>query len=126
MVDTSQWPHPDGTCKLCQNPLRKGQLQKLLLAGMVWQVLHTYHQDVSSSIENLDMDVANSMAKEVKNNWKVGLELDRVVNKTGMKLPKAWVALAGSHSQMTIFAHEKYQEDTYSFVRQEVFCEYYR
>nr|XP_034991773.1 perforin-1-like isoform X2 [Zootoca vivipara] len=119
VVDTSQWQGPNGTCTLCRNPLQKGKLQKLPLAGVDWRVLHTCHRDVSSSVENLDVDVANSMAKEVKNDWKVELGL-------GLELPKMRVAFAGSHSWMAIYAHEKSRQDSHIFVRQEVSCPYYR
>ncbi|CAI5791138.1 perforin-1-like isoform X2 [Podarcis lilfordi] len=126
VVDTSQWQGPNGTCILCRNPLMKGKLQKLPLAGVDWRVLHTCHQDVSSSIENLDVDVANSVAKEVKNDWKAELGLGTVLSKAGLELPKMRVALAGSHSRMAIYAHEKSRQDSHIFVRQEVSCAYYR
>uniref|UniRef100_A0A670J603 MACPF domain-containing protein n=1 Tax=Podarcis muralis TaxID=64176 RepID=A0A670J603_PODMU len=119
VVDTSQWQGPNGTCILCRNHLMNGQLQKLPLAVADWQVVRSCHRQVSSSVENLDVDVANAMATEVKNDWKADLGLD-------MELGfGAVVAFAGSHSRMAIYAHEKSQHDSYSFVRQEVYCTHY-
>nr|XP_028560453.1 perforin-1-like [Podarcis muralis] len=132
VVDTSQWQGPNGTCILCRNHLMNGQLQKLPLAVADWQVVRSCHRQVSSSVENLDVDVANAMATEVKNDWKADLGLDMelgfgaVLSKLGLELPKMRVAFAGSHSRMAIYAHEKSQHDSYSFVRQEVYCTHYR
>nr|XP_034993124.1 perforin-1-like [Zootoca vivipara] len=129
VVDTGRWQGPNGTCKLCRNPLMNGHLQKLPLAGVDWQVVRSCHRQVSSSVENLDVDVANTMAMEVKNDWKVDLGLEMEMNNGREEdpgLPKARVAFAGSRSRMAIYAHEKSREDSYSFVRQEVSCAYYR
>ncbi|XP_062993408.1 perforin-1-like [Elgaria multicarinata webbii] len=122
VMDTSQWQGPNGTCTLCRNPLMGGQLQKLPLAAADWRARGGCHKQASSSVEYSDVDVANAVAKEVNNDWKIELQLG--TEKNG--LPMARVAFAGSRSRMTLYAHEKSQHDSYMFFRQEVSCEYYR
>uniref|UniRef100_A0A6J0V651 Perforin-1-like n=1 Tax=Pogona vitticeps TaxID=103695 RepID=A0A6J0V651_9SAUR len=125
VVDTSQWQGPNGTCTLCRNPLMDGQLQKLPLAGVDWRTHSDCHRQTSSSVENSDMDVANAMAREVINDWKIELGLPtEATNSLGFS--KAQVAFAGSQSQMTIYAHKKSRQDRHVFLRQEVSCKYYR
>ncbi|XP_033027092.1 perforin-1-like [Lacerta agilis] len=126
VVDTSQWQGPNGMCILCRNHLMKGQLQKLPLAVADWQVVRSCHRQESSSVEHLDVDVANAMATEVKNDWKADLGLGIEMNIAGLELPKMRVAFAGSHSRMAIYAHGESRQDSYSFVRQEVSCTHYR
>ncbi|XP_061445929.1 perforin-1-like [Rhineura floridana] len=128
VVDSSSWQDPNGTCTLCQNPLMDGQLQKLPIAAVDWRVRRSCHRQVSGSVENSDVDVANAMATEVKNDWKVELGLATEISDSEAepRLPEAQMAFAGSRSRMAIYAHEQSQKDSYSFVRQEVSCEYYR
>lgn len=97
-----------------------GQLQRLPLAAVDWRVHVLCHRQLSSSVEHSDIDVAKALAVDVKNDWKVELGLPKEME------VEARVVLAGSQSQVVIYAHEKTQQDRYSFVRHEVSCEYYR
>uniref|UniRef100_A0A8D2IPJ6 Perforin-1-like n=1 Tax=Varanus komodoensis TaxID=61221 RepID=A0A8D2IPJ6_VARKO len=128
VVDTSRWQGPNGTCTLCRNPLMEGQLQKLPLAAVDWRVHSDCRRHMSSSMEHSDVDVANAVAKEVKNDWKSHLGLhpeEGIDEKMDQQLPKAQVAFAASHSWMTLYAHERSRQDSHVFFRQEVSCEYY-
>lgn len=126
VVDISKWQGPNGTCTLCQNPLMGRQWQKLPLVGEDWQERHTCHQQVTNFVDELDTDVANAAAKEIKNDWKMELAEDLMKFwKQDLGLSNVQVAFAGSHSQMTIFAHQKSRQDRYSFLRHELECEHY-
>ncbi|XP_054850131.1 perforin-1-like [Eublepharis macularius] len=96
VVDTNQWERPNRTCTLCQNPLMDGKLQWLPLAAVDWSARRICHWHMDSSVERSEWDVANTLATEVKNNWKIHLELPEAPQ----------VALAGSQSQMTIQAYK--------------------
>ncbi|XP_048372976.1 perforin-1-like isoform X1 [Sphaerodactylus townsendi] len=121
LVDTSRWLDPNDTCVLCRNPLMDDQLQRLPLAGVDWGVHPLCDRQVSSSIEHFDGDVANVLAEEVKNNWKVELDFPEEFESVAI----GQVVLVGSRSEMVSYAHEKTQEDRYSFVRHEISCELY-
>uniref|UniRef100_A0ACB8EWD2 Uncharacterized protein n=1 Tax=Sphaerodactylus townsendi TaxID=933632 RepID=A0ACB8EWD2_9SAUR len=123
LVDTSRWLDPQDTCVLCRNRLMKGQLQRLPLAAVDWRVHPSCHRQGSSSVEHSDVDVANMLAGEVKNNWIMKFSLPKEMQGD---VAKGKVVLVGGRSEMVSYAHEKAQEDRYSFVRHEVSCEYYR
>ncbi|XP_063157536.1 perforin-1-like [Candoia aspera] len=126
MVDISKWQGPNGTCTLCQNSLMGRQWQKLPLVGVDWQEKQNCRQQITNFVDELDMDVANAAAKEIKNDWKMELAEDLMKYwKQEMGLSNVQVAFAGSHSQMTIFAHKKSRQDRYSFLRHEIECEHY-
>lgn len=99
-----------------------GQLQRLPLAGADWRVRNSCYRQSSGSVEYSDVDVAKAVAAEVRNDWKIDLRLPKELE----SILKLRVAFAGSQSQLAIYAHEKAQQDRYSFVRHEVSCVYYR
>nr|XP_060636112.1 perforin-1-like [Anolis sagrei ordinatus] len=129
VVDASRWHGPNGTCTLCRNPLMDGQLQRLPLTSVDWRAHGNCHRQVSSSVENSDVDVAHAMAKDVSNDWEIELGLPTEAPNDWQKelgISKARIAFAGSQSQMTLYAHDKSLQDRHSFVKQEISCEYYR
>ncbi|XP_042333300.1 perforin-1-like isoform X2 [Sceloporus undulatus] len=129
VVDTSQWQGVNGTCTLCQNPLMAGQLQRLPLAGVDWRAHGDCHRQVSSSVENSDVDVAHAVARDVNNDWEIELGLPKEAKndwQVALGLSKAQVAFAGSRSRMTLYAHGKSLQDRYTFVKQEISCKFYR
>ncbi|XP_060639004.2 perforin-1-like [Anolis sagrei] len=129
VVDASQWHEPNGTCTLCQNPRMDGQLQRLPLTSVDWRAHGNCDRPVSSSVENSDVDVAHALAKDVSNNWEIELGLHTEASNDWPKelvLSKAQVAFAGSQSRMTLNAYEKSLQDRYSFVMQQISCEYYQ
>ncbi|XP_070586113.1 perforin-1-like [Erythrolamprus reginae] len=123
VVDISKWQGPNGTCTLCRNHKMGGQLQRLPLVGVDWRQKENCHQQANNFVDELDIDVANAAAKEVKNDWKMGLAEDFMREDLG--LSRAQVAFAGSHSNMAVFAYQKTREDRYSFLRNEIECEHY-
>lgn len=124
VVDISKWQGPNGTCTLCRNHKMGEQLQRLPLVGVDWRQKENCQQQASNFVDELDIDVANAVAKEVKNGWQMELAEDFMTEDLGFF--KAQVAFAGSHSNMAIWAYQKTREDRYSFLRNEITCEHYR
>ncbi|KAL7977624.1 hypothetical protein Chor_009573 [Crotalus horridus] len=123
VVDISKWQGPNGTCTLCRNHKMGEKLQRLPLVGVDWREKETCQRQANNFVDELDIDVANAVAKEVKNDWKTEFTEDFMEDDLG--LSKAQVAFAGSHSNLAIFAHQKTREDRYSFLRNEIECEHY-
>ncbi|XP_026543202.1 perforin-1-like [Notechis scutatus] len=123
VVDISKWQGPNGTCTLCRNDNMGEQLQRLPLVGVDWRQKEICHQQTSSFVDELDIDVANAVAKDVTNDWKTELAEDLMTEDQGFS--KAQVAFAGSRSKMAIFAYQKTREDRYSFLRNEIECKHY-
>ncbi|XP_063159135.1 perforin-1-like [Candoia aspera] len=120
VLDLNRWRRADGTCTLCQNPLLEGKpLQRLPLAATDWVVNVLCQRKVHASLESSGINVLQAAASDVKNNWKVGLD---VPIKPGIH---GQVALAGSHSKMADFTMEKSNQDKYTFASHEVSCSYY-
>ncbi|TFK07919.1 Perforin-1 [Platysternon megacephalum] len=109
LVDTSLWCSPNGTCSLCQNPLQGEQWQRLPLVVVDWRVHSWCNQDLSSSVEESNMAVIQAMASDMKNDWK--LELELLGESHGLAHPG--------------YAHLKEQQDKYMFVHHKVSCVYY-
>uniref|UniRef100_A0A670ZI47 Perforin 1 n=1 Tax=Pseudonaja textilis TaxID=8673 RepID=A0A670ZI47_PSETE len=122
VVDISKWQGPNGTCTLCWNDKMGEQLQRLPLVGVDWRQKENYHQQTISFVDELDIDVANAVAKDVTNNWKT--ELAELMTED-LGFSKAQVAFAGSRSKMAIFAYQKTREDRYSFLRKEIKYKHY-
>ncbi|XP_034267386.1 perforin-1-like [Pantherophis guttatus] len=123
VVDISKWQGPNGTCTLCRNHKMGEQLQRLPLVGVDWRQKENCQQQASNFVDELDIDVANAVAKEVKNGWEMELAEDFMTEDLGFF--KAQVAFAGSHSNTAIWAYQKTREDRYSFLRNEIACEHY-
>ncbi|XP_015263449.1 PREDICTED: perforin-1-like [Gekko japonicus] len=115
VVDTSQWRGPNGTCNLCRNPLMDREMQRLPLAAVGWRVHSKCDQRVATSVEHSVLGVANAMTTEVTDDWKADLEL-----------PAIQAAFGGSRSPITLRAQEYSRRDSYSFIKHETFCTYYR
>ncbi|XP_013912026.1 PREDICTED: perforin-1-like [Thamnophis sirtalis] len=123
VVDISKWQGPNGTCTLCRNHKMGGELQRLPLVGVDWRQRENCRRKANNFVDELDIDVANAIAKEVKNDWRMEMVKDFMEEDLGFS--KAQVAFAGSHSNMAIFAYQKTREDRYSFLRNEIECEHY-
>ncbi|XP_051838487.1 perforin-1 [Antechinus flavipes] len=120
-VDTHKFERPDGTCTLCHNDMLEGQLQRLPLAITDWRTqgancLRRVTKTQASSV----VQVADEAAKNIKNDWKAGLEIQ------AHSSIKAQVSVAGSHAEETQFAAEKSHQDNYIFTRESMQCGYYR
>ncbi|XP_053117689.1 perforin-1-like [Hemicordylus capensis] len=121
VLDMSQWQKPDGTCTLCQNPLLEGKpLQRLPLAAADWEAKVSCRRKLRTSLQESGMSVVQAAGSEVKNDWKVGLDV-QVKPQVNVQ-----VALAGSHSKMADFSADKSSQDKYTFTSHEVSCSYYR
>ncbi|XP_032619839.1 LOW QUALITY PROTEIN: perforin-1-like [Chelonoidis abingdonii] len=120
LVDSSLWQYEDGTCTLCQNRLQGGQWQRLPLAAVDWRVRVSCRRKLSSSVQQSAMDMMESAASAVQNDWKVGLDVP-VKPKVNVQ-----VALAGSQSKLASFVVDHTRMDKYSFMSHEVSCGYYR
>ncbi|XP_074152627.1 perforin-1 isoform X2 [Sminthopsis crassicaudata] len=120
-VDTHKYERPDGTCTLCHNDMLEGQLQRLPLAITDWRtqgancLRHVTKSQASSVVQ-----VADEAAKSIRNDWKVGLEVQP------HSTSKVQVSVAASHSEEAQFAAEKSHQDAYTFTRESMQCGYYR
>ncbi|CAM5118032.1 unnamed protein product [Eretmochelys imbricata] len=117
VVDTSLWRRPNGTCTLCENRLQGRQQQRLPLAVVDWRVHISCNRDLSSSGEESAAAVGRALALDVNNDWMSELQLRK---------ESRGLALGGSKSQLTSYAHQKELQDKYMFVRHEIPCVYYR
>lgn len=120
-VDTQRYQRRDGTCTLCHNPLQKGAQQRLPLALTHWRAQssgcerHLVRAKASST-----EDVAKDAASSIRNDWRVGLEVNPVPSAS------VRVAVAGSHSKEANFAAQKTVQDQYRFSTDTVECRFYR
>ncbi|XP_038599420.1 perforin-1-like [Tachyglossus aculeatus] len=120
-VDLTKYLQKNGTCMLCHNDHQGGERQRLPLAITDWHAeTAKCHRAVVKTMSHSTIDVANSVAKSIRNDWKAGLD---VAPKPGVNFQ---VSIAGSHSQAADFASGKLQEDEYIFTSDEVECRYYR
>uniref|UniRef100_A0A8C6Y8X7 Perforin 1 n=1 Tax=Naja naja TaxID=35670 RepID=A0A8C6Y8X7_NAJNA len=120
VLDLSQWQKADGTCTLCRNPfLQDKPLQRLPLAAIDWTPKVSCQRNIHSSLATSGIDVVHNAASDVKNNWKVGLD---VQPKPGEQVQ---MSLAGTHSALADFVMQKNNKDKYNFARHEVSCSYY-
>ncbi|XP_060110925.1 perforin-1-like [Heteronotia binoei] len=115
VVDTSRWQGPNGTCTLCRNPKMGSEKQRLPLMALDWRAYSTCEQRVDASMQHSELEVANAMATEVTNDWKVELGL-----------PPIQAAFGASRSQATVWAHQYSQRDSYTFIMHETSCENYQ
>ncbi|XP_044518852.1 perforin-1 [Gracilinanus agilis] len=120
-VDTHKFTRPDGTCTLCRNDLQEGQLQRLPLAITDWRSQSPKCQrNVVKNEASSVVEVAAQMSKKIKNDWKVGLDVQPKPN------VNVHMSLSGSHSKEAQFAAEKKHLDEYSFTTELVQCQNYR
>ncbi|KAJ7314138.1 hypothetical protein JRQ81_006076 [Phrynocephalus forsythii] len=120
VLDMNQWQNPDGTCVLCQNPLLEGKpFQKLPLAVADWEAKVMCQRKVHDSLQSSGISVVQETASDVKNDWKVGLDVQVKPETRGQ------VSLAGSHSKVADFSVDKSSKDKYTFAKHEVSCSYY-
>ncbi|XP_015283024.1 PREDICTED: perforin-1-like [Gekko japonicus] len=115
VVDTSQWRGANGTCNLCRNPLMDGEMQRLPLEAVDWEVYSKCQDQAAASVEHSMLDVANAMTAEVTNDWQADLGL-----------PMIQAAFGGSQSRIILRAHKYSQRDSYSFIKHETYCENYQ
>ncbi|KAF6110872.1 perforin 1 [Phyllostomus discolor] len=119
LVDTRHFLRPDGTCTLCRNSLQN-TLQRLPLALTDWRAYSSVcRRHVAKAQTSSIEDVAKDAAASIKNDWRVGLEVNPKPSSS------ARVSVAGSHSKEANFAAQKSQQDKYSFSIDSVECRLY-
>ncbi|XP_026539272.1 perforin-1-like [Notechis scutatus] len=120
VLDLSRWRKADGTCTMCSNPfLQDKPLQRLPLVVVDWTAKVSCQRNVHSSLETSGIDTVHNAASDVKNDWKVGLD---VQPKPGQQVQ---MEFAGTHSALADFTMAKNNKDKYNFARHEVSCSYY-
>lgn len=120
-VDTQRFLRPDGTCTLCHNTLQKGALQRLPLALTDWRAQGSGCQrNLVRAKASSTEDVAKDAASSIRNDWRVGLEVNPKPSTS------ARVAMAASHSKEANFAAQKTHQDQYRFSTDTVECRFYR
>eukprot|EP00061_Rhincodon_typus_P004751 g23344.t1 len=119
-VDMESWRDTDGTCTLCRNRLRGGARQRLPTSMADWRTLSSCQRLLSSQLFRSDVQLAESAAYAISNNWQQGLSLPI---KPGAK---ANLVLAGSKSKMVSFGTSRSKSDRYSFTSHQFQCHYYQ
>ncbi|XP_069838372.1 perforin-1-like [Dendropsophus ebraccatus] len=104
-------------CVLCNNPHNNDVLQKLPKALVDWRPETSCSRDIQSLVSRSTVSVAEESTSSVQNDWKVGLNLNIVVN--------VKTALGGSRSQTAKYAESKTVTDNYSFLSQKLECAFY-
>ncbi|ETE67202.1 Perforin-1, partial [Ophiophagus hannah] len=120
VLDLSQWRKADGTCTLCRNPfLQDKPLQRLPLVAVDWTAKVNCQRNIHTSLVTSGIEVVHNAASDVKNDWKVGLDVQPKPDQ------QFQMTLAGTHSTLADFTMQKNNEDKYNFARHEVSCSYY-
>ncbi|XP_075422647.1 uncharacterized protein LOC142463587 [Ascaphus truei] len=119
LLNLQRYAAPDKTCTVCNNPHKKGALQKLPLALVDWRPQSSCSRKITSEVSRSTLSLAKESASSVQNDWEAGLELQH-------KAGSAKLVLAGSQSELARFTQGKTSTDRYSFVRHQLSCSYYR
>ncbi|XP_056390210.1 perforin-1-like [Hyla sarda] len=104
-------------CTICDNPHNKNIIQKLPKAMVDWRPETSCSRDIQSLMFRSAVSVAEESTSVVQNDWKVGLNLNIVVN--------VKTAVGGSQSQTAKYAESKSIIDNYSFLSHKVECSFY-
>lgn len=121
VLDLSQWQKADGTCTLCRNPfLPDKPLQRLPLVAVDWAAKVSCQRKVHTSLESSGIDVVHAAASDVKNDWKVGLDVQVKPEQ------QVQMTMSGAHSTLADFTMQKNNQDKYAFASHEISCSYYR
>ncbi|KAM4632433.1 perforin-1-like [Discoglossus pictus] len=118
LLDLEKVLGPDNKCKLCQNPHKGKEWQKLPTAMLDWKPISECTKSLTSSISNSDTSIADSMTDQIKNDWQAGLGIR-------YKTLSYKMAMAGSESAFVHFSKSKSAKDQYSFVQSQLNCEFY-
>ncbi|XP_039621024.1 perforin-1-like [Polypterus senegalus] len=110
----------NGTCMLCTNTHEKKVQQKLPISMVDWRPVPRCKMSVYSKVYESSESLLNNTGSNIKNDWKVGLEI-----KADPRFQPS-LMLGGSHSRAANFAMEKSKKDKYSFAKHEVHCEFYK
>ncbi|XP_062396155.1 perforin-1-like [Sardina pilchardus] len=116
VTDLQTYLTPTNTCTLCSNRLMGNQVQKVPLTVLDWRPTRSCKQSLSSFFFNSVSSLLASSSSSITNDWKVGLDLQRVAD----------LQLAGSQSAEFIFASSQQQEDKTSFISNQYTCSLYR
>ncbi|XP_060058437.1 perforin-1 isoform X2 [Erinaceus europaeus] len=123
-VDTQRYLNRDGSCTLCFNDLQQGTLQRLPLALINWRAQATgcQRKTVKAQVSSKD-EVAKDVANSVNNDWRLGLDLGKLVNTANPV--SVQLSVAGSDSKIAKFANEKASQDQYVFTSDKIECLFY-
>ncbi|XP_034275716.1 perforin-1-like [Pantherophis guttatus] len=120
VLDLSQWQRADGTCTLCRNPfLQDRPLQRLPLVAVDWAAKVSCQRKVHTSLQSSGIDVVHAAASDVKNDWKVGLDVQVKPEQ------QVQMTMSGAHSTVADFTMQKNNQDKYTFASHEISCSYY-
>ncbi|XP_041789641.1 perforin-1-like [Chelmon rostratus] len=117
VFDMNTYLNPDGTCKLCPNPLQGGKLQKVPLSASSWSVFNQCNTEILSSAHTSVSSLMDTYTALVSSDWQVGLDIDEFVTDN---------LVGGTRSRVFNFTQERTREDRYFFSTHRVSCSHYR
>uniref|UniRef100_UPI0037E967F1 perforin-1-like n=1 Tax=Semicossyphus pulcher TaxID=241346 RepID=UPI0037E967F1 len=118
VIDVRNYLNPRSKCTLCRNPLQGNKLQKLPASVVDWRAISQCNADLHSSEHTSVSSLVNTYTSEDSSDWKVGLNLDKVVS--------AGLHVGGTRSAVYNFASQRSREDKYSFSTNRLACSHYR
>lgn len=119
VIDVQTYLRDDNTCQLCENDEMDNELQKLPVSVVDWRSISKSRLSFTSAIYESATELVRSTTSHVKNDWKLGLGLEKI----GVK---GELELGIGRSNMAKFAFQMDREDLYTFTVHELNHTYYR
>lgn len=118
-IDVQTYLREDNTCQLCENDEMDNEFQKLPLSVVDWRSISKSRFSFTSAIYESATELVRSTTSQVKNDWKLGLGLEKFN-------VEAELELGMGRSNTAKFAFQMDKEDLYTFTVHELNCTYYR
>ncbi|XP_062379499.1 perforin-1-like [Sardina pilchardus] len=117
-IDVQTYLNADNTCQVCENDEMDDELQKLPLSVIDWRSNSKCRHSLTSAMYESATELVQSTASQIKNDWKLGLGLEKLNVGVG-------VEMGMGRSHVARFAFSKAKEDYYTFYIHEFNCACY-
>ncbi|XP_076156135.1 perforin-1-like [Alosa pseudoharengus] len=118
IIDVKTYLNADNTCQVCENDEMDNELQKLPLSVVDWRSNSKCSHSLTSAMYESATELVQSTASQIKNDWKLGLDLEKLGVRAGVE-----VGMGRSH--VARFAFSKVKTDHFTFSIHEFNCTYY-
>ncbi|XP_048083862.1 perforin-1-like [Alosa alosa] len=118
IIDVKTYLNADNTCQVCENDEMDHELQKLPLSVVDWRSNSKCSLSLNSAMYESATELVHSTASQIKNDWKLGLDLEKFGVGAGVE-----VGMGRSH--VARFAFSKAKKDRFTFFIHEFNCTYY-